>query len=191
MMVNILQDIGFQSAKVAGMVTGMDGHLIMNNASLLIWKRKEFLFQREMKRDGYHANKVSEGGIMGLLDIILAGPRVEHAKTALVGKYVFDNASAQLKKDITNHSIDYFHKNRPIQSFAKEESATKYHGMHDKVRFIFVAAAITEMGIDHKLKGFYMSFPNNPFTVEFYGDNIWWAAKQRLLKEYGISVEIN
>lgn len=128
---------------------------------------------------------------MGFLDILLAGPRVEHAKTALVAKYVFDGIrDSHLKEEIIKHAIIYLHENAPIPS-TMEESISIFETLHEKVRCIFIAVALTEMGIDHTLDGFYMSFPSNPFTVEFYSDNTWNTAKRIILKNYGISVDIH
>jgi len=127
---------------------------------------------------------------MGFLDFLMAGPRVEHAKTAIVGKYVFDSIEDQsLKEQIVAQAIKILHDNSPFR-VTIEKSIKRFQEMNDRVRYIFIAMAMAELGIDHHLSGFYASFPRNFFSVELYSENIWNTARKILSKKYGISVDI-
>jgi len=101
---------------------------------------------------------------MGLFDFLLAGKRMEEVKIALVGKHVFDNL---VSTDQKNQVIALAN-----QRFREETSPSDNRAMDDldlRVRYVFLALAMAQLGIDHGLKGFQWTYVRNPFMVRTYG----------------------
>ena len=122
---------------------------------------------------------------MSFLDILFAGKRMEEIKMALVGKHVFDNL------------ISAGQKNRVIalanQRFKEGTSPSDNRTMDDidlRVRSVFLALAMAEIGIDHDLKGFQWTYVKNPFMVQTYDQKLWRATIDVLKKKYGLAMSL-
>lgn len=122
---------------------------------------------------------------MGLMDHLLAGPRIEQNKMALIGKYLFEN------------KLDNEHR-KSVVALANQrlrEGRGGYPGTIDevdkKVRYLFLALCMQQLGIDHGLKGFQWLYVRNPFSLEVHDDRSWRLASKILADKHGLLVSID
>ncbi|MEA1995065.1 MAG: hypothetical protein U9N18_02775 [Campylobacterota bacterium] len=47
-----------------------------------------------------------------------------------------------------------------------------------RVRYVFLALAMAEIGIDHGLKGFQWTYVRNPFMVQTYSGKLWGSSER-------------
>lgn len=122
---------------------------------------------------------------MGFFDFLFAGKRMEEIKMALVGKHVFDNLiSSDQKNGVTALAN---------QRFREGTSTSDNRTMDDlalRVRSVFLALAMAELGIDHGLKGFQWTCVRNPFMVRTYNEKLWVATTGILRKKYSLNVSL-
>ena len=107
------------------------------------------------------------------------GRKVEEAKMALVGRYLFAQIGDQEKKqvlDIANYRL-------------KEGGYPKsVDQLEDKVQWIFWALAMAELGFEHGLKGFRWCNVKNPFMITVLEDDHWKTAVEILSKKNRIAI---
>jgi len=122
---------------------------------------------------------------MGLLDLLFAGKRMEEIKMALVGKHKFDSLiSADQKNQVITLA------NQRLREGTSPSDKSTMDDLNLRVRYVFLALAMAELGIDHGLKGFQWTYVRNPFMVRYYDENLWGAATDMLRKKYGLNVSL-
>ena len=125
---------------------------------------------------------------MGFLDLLLAGPRMEEIKMALVGKYLFENKlNENQKKEIVEFADFRLKEGYAAQGFEQTHSIEEFD---PKVKYLFYALAMMELGIDHGINKFEWSYVKNPMAVRNYDDRLWEAAKNVLRKRHGINMSL-
>ena len=109
------------------------------------------------------------------------GRKVEEAKMALVGKYLFERLSDDQKNqvlEIANYRL-------------RENNYSKaINELEEKVQWIFWALAMAEINIDHGLKAFKWQYIKNPFMITTLDDAHWKAAAEILSKKNRISLSL-
>ena len=122
---------------------------------------------------------------MGFFDFVFAGKRMEEIKMALVGKYVFD---ALINDDQKSQVVTLAN-----QRFKEGTSPSDSRSIDDldlRIRYIFFALAMAELGIDHGLKGFQWTYVRNPFVVRTYDEKLWRTTIESLKKKYTLNVSL-
>lgn len=123
---------------------------------------------------------------MGLLDF-WSGKRVEVCKTALVGKHLFENVLNEAQKEeVVSFANTRLQEGAVVSSWKNKTT----NDIDKKTRYLYLAYAMDELGIEHGLKGFYCVYIKNPFIIETYAEILWETASQMLEKKYGITVSI-
>lgn len=99
---------------------------------------------------------------MSFFDFLLAGPRMEEIKMALVGKYVFES----LKDEKLKNEIAEFANNRLKEGLARIVKANDRDPSLEKrdprTKYLFYALTMMELGIDHGIMKFQWSYVRNP-----------------------------
>ena len=115
--------------------------------------------------------------------------RANVCKTALVGKYVFENILNDGQKEKVISFANIRLQEGAVTSMGKRRTI---NDIYEKVRYLYFAYAIDELGIDYRLKGFpiYFTYIKNPFMIETYDDNLWGIASELLEEKHGIKVSI-
>jgi len=122
---------------------------------------------------------------MGLLTFLFAGKRMEEIKMALVGKHVFDNLiNADQKEQVIVHA------NERLKEGSSPSDNRTMDDMDLRVRYVFLALAMAEIGIDHGLKGFQWTYISNPFMVQTYDERLWDATTDMLKKKYSLDIDL-
>jgi hypothetical protein len=110
------------------------------------------------------------------------GRKVEEAKMALVGKYLFERLPDDKKQqvlDIANYRL-------------RENNYPKsINQLEEKLQWIFWALAMAELEIDHGLKAFRWQYIKNPFMITILDDAHWKAAAEILSKKNHISLSFS
>jgi hypothetical protein len=107
-----------------------------------------------------------------------SGRKVEEAKMALVGKYLFESLTDDQKKQVLNIANNRLRENNFPQALNELE---------EEVQWVFWALAMAEMNIDHGLKAFKWRYIRNPFMIAHLDDAHWKAAAEILSKKNQIS----
>lgn len=117
--------------------------------------------------------------------------RVNVCKTALVGKYVFENILNDGQKEKVISFANMRLQEGAVTSRGKRRTI---NDIYEKVRYLYFAYAMDELGIDYRLKGspagIYFTYIKNPFMIETYDDNLWKIASKMLEENHGIKVSI-
>ena len=125
---------------------------------------------------------------MGFFDLLLAGPRMEKIKMALVGKYLFENKlNENQKKEIVKFADIRLKEGYAAQGFEQTHSIEEFDS---KVKYLFYALAMMELGIDHGINKFEWSYVKNPMVVKNYDDRLWESTEDVLRKRHGINVSL-
>lgn len=107
------------------------------------------------------------------------GHKVEEAKMAIVGKYLFERLSDDQKKQVLEKANYRLRENNYPKAINELE---------EKVQWAFWALAMAEMNIDHGLKAFKWQYIENPFMIATLDDAHWKAAAEILSKNNHISL---
>jgi len=109
------------------------------------------------------------------------GRKVEEAKMALVGRYLFTRMGDEEKKKVLDIA------NYRLKEGGYQETIDQ---LEDKVQWIFWALAMTELGIEHGLneKWFQWRDIRNPFMITTLEDIHWKTAVDVLRKKNGINI---
>jgi hypothetical protein len=107
------------------------------------------------------------------------GRKVEEAKMALVGKYLYERLTDDMKKQVLDLANSRLRENNYPASINELEQ---------KVQWIFWALAMAEMNIDHGLKAFKWRYIKNPFMITTLDDSYWKSAAEILIKKNRISL---
>lgn len=122
---------------------------------------------------------------MGFSDFLFAGKRMEEIKMALVGKHVFDNL---INADQKNQVITLA--NQRLREGTSPSNKRTMDDLDLRIRYVFLALAMAEQGVDHGLKGFQWTYVRNPFLLQCYDENLWEAATDMLKKKYGLNMSV-
>lgn len=124
----------------------------------------------------------------GFFDFLLAGPRMEEIKMALVGKYLFENKLNENQKKMVVEFADF----RLKEGYAAQglEETHSIEEFAPKVKYLFYALAMMELGIDHGINKFEWSYVKNPMLAKNYSDSLWKSAEDVLRKRHGINVSL-
>lgn len=125
---------------------------------------------------------------MGLWDLLTSGKKTAEIEMAYVGKYVFGKKLSPLQQEkvhnlATERANLYFNPDRVNEINLLSES--------ERVRFIFYALVMAELGIDHSLPGYTWFYVKNPFLTSFVDDRLWETTKSIVTKRYGIDESIS
>lgn len=120
---------------------------------------------------------------MGFWDMLTAGKRIEEIKMAFVGKYVFHNL-------LTESDQDRVIKLSNERMGAMLRNGKDVRNERDRVKYIFYALAMWELGIDHGIKGYQWFYVKNPFMAGITDDRLWRTTKTLMKKDHGIDVDI-
>lgn len=107
------------------------------------------------------------------------GKKVEEAKMALVGKYLFERLSAEDKQQVIDTANTRLRENNYPKTVDELE---------EKVQWVFWALAMAEIGIDHGLKAFRWRYVKNPFMITALEDVHWKTAAEILSKKNRITI---
>lgn len=124
---------------------------------------------------------------MGLWNLLTAGKRIEEIKMAYVGKYVYEKKlSSSQQKEVHNLATEnanrYFNPDNVNEIDLLSEN--------ERVRFIFYALAMAELGVAHGLSGYQWFYVKNPFMAAIIDDRLWASTKNIVKKRFGIEVTI-
>ena len=111
------------------------------------------------------------------------GKKIEVCKTALLGKYMFDSILSERQKE----EVISFANRRLREGGILDRTIDD---IDEKTRYLLIAYAIDELGIEHGLKGFHCIYIKNPFMIKTYDKNLWETASQLLEKDYGITIQV-
>ena len=108
------------------------------------------------------------------------GRKVEEAKMALVGKYVFEQLTDVEKEKVLS-----------LANYRLQEGGypSTVENLEEKVKWLFWALAMSELGIDHGMKGFRWMYIKNPFMITTLEDAHWKTAAEILSKKNGINIK--
>ena len=133
---------------------------------------------------GEHQKEVDN---LSFFSFLTAGKRIEVCKTALVGKHVFENVLSEAQKEeVVSFANTRLQEGAVVSSWKNKIMVD----IDEKTRYLYLAYAMDELGIEHGLKSFYCIYIKNPFMIETYDDNLWEIASEMLEKKYGITVSI-
>jgi hydroxyacyl-ACP dehydratase HTD2-like protein with hotdog domain len=113
------------------------------------------------------------------------GKKMEEIKMALIGKYVFENL---ITKEQKNQVITLANKRLQEGKVIPDEETI--NELNPRIRYLFFALAMAELGFSHGLKGFQWSYVRNPFMIETYDNQLWQSTIGMLKEKYGISVNL-
>lgn len=105
--------------------------------------------------------------------------KVEVARMALIGRYLFE----RLKDEEKERVIDVA--NRRLRTMGYPRFIDEFE---DKIQWFFWALSLEELGFDHGLKSFKWISVKDPFTVATFEDAHWKAAGKMLRKKNGIDI---
>ena len=125
------------------------------------------------------------------LKSISTAKKITEIKVALVGKYVFENLTDDLK-----YKIIKLANKRLIEGFTgtykedeiKKRGITLENGYDPIVRYLFYALAMMENGINPGVKKFQWIYVSNPLTIRLYDEKLWDKAIDQLKKYHEIEV---
>lgn len=121
----------------------------------------------------YRANPCDcKGGLknIGFWAMLTAGKRIEEIKMAFVGKHVFHNL-------LTESDEERIIKLSNERMGAMLRDGKDVRNERERVRYIFYALAMWELGIDHGIKGYQWFYVKNPFMAGITDDRC--GAQQR------------
>lgn len=109
------------------------------------------------------------------------GRKVEEAKMAQVGKYLFERLSDDEKQQVLELA------NYRLQENDYPKSVDQ---LEDKVQWVFWALAMAELGFEHGLnqKWFRWRHIDNPFMITTLEDAHWKTAAEILSKKNKITI---
>lgn len=113
---------------------------------------------------------------MGFFSI---GRKIEEAKMALVGRYLFARIGDQEKKQVLD-----------VAKYRLREGGypKALDQLEDKVQWLFWAIAMAELGFEHGLKSFQWRYVKNPFMITTLEDAHWKTAAEILSKKNKIAI---
>lgn len=107
------------------------------------------------------------------------GRKVEEAKMALVGKYLYERLTDDMKKQVLDIANSRLRENNYPASI---------NDLEQKVQWIFWALALAELGVDHGLKAFRWRYIKNPFMITTLEDAYWKTAAESLSKKNKMAI---
>ncbi|MBN1365562.1 MAG: hypothetical protein JW976_12200 [Syntrophaceae bacterium] len=107
------------------------------------------------------------------------GRKIEEAKMALVGKYLFERLTEDQRHMIINVA------NYRLKEGGHSSSVEK---LEARVQWVFWALAMADIGIEHRLKSFQWTYIRNPFMITTLQSTHWEVAAEILSKKNGISI---
>lgn len=109
------------------------------------------------------------------------GRKVEEAKTALVGRYLFAQIGDEKKEEVLDRA------NFRLKEGGHPDSIDQ---LDDKVQWVFWALAMAELGIEHGLNPKWFQWRNmrNPFMITTLENIHWKTAVDVLRKKSGINI---
>ena len=112
---------------------------------------------------------------------LTAPGKIEHIKMALVAKHIFDN----LLKEDQKAQVLALANERLNEGISRDRNIDD---LNPRVRYIFFALAMAELGIEHGLKRFEWSYVRNPLMLESYNERLWRATIDMVLRDFGLDV---
>lgn len=126
---------------------------------------------------------------MGLLDLVFPGKtKMEVAANIINAEYNLRNLPPKINKKAFHDIIDKLH--HGFNQKTPEDAYSMFLGEPRKVQLNTLSLAYRNINIAPLLNGEYWRYVKNPFLPTIYDDSIFSAVKARIIKQYGIEIDM-